>query len=293
MPLALRLRGARRALAAFALMGAFISLTHVSAAAAACEPQKLAAKYPALAGVTIKVGQDGESPPFSTRDPKDFNKIVGLDADLARAVFACAGVPITFVTGSWSGLIPATMAGQIDVMWDTLLYTPERAKRLDFVVYMGAVTGVMAPKGNPRNLKSLDDLCGLKVTAGLGTTQEAQLREASAKCAARAGKPIDIITAPDIPGGIRLVQNGRADAFSTNKALVSSMAEKMPGLFDFAFEIQTGAKIAAGVAKDRKDLQRAILDGLREIAADGRMKKIFEDNHLDFAMARTPEVLTD
>jgi polar amino acid transport system substrate-binding protein len=176
-------------------------------------------------------------------------------------------------------------------MWDTLLYTPERAKRLDFVVYMGAVTGVMTPKGNPKNLKSIDDLCGLKVVAGLGTTQEAQLREASSKCAAK--KPIDIITAPDIPGGIRLVQSGRADAFSTNKALVATMAEKMPGQFDFAFEVQTGAKIAAGVAKNRKDLQRAILDGLQAIAADGRMKKIFEDNHLDFTMARTPEVLTE
>mgnify|MGYP003346463758 CR=1 FL=1 len=69
------------------------------------------------------------------------------------------------------------MAGQIDVMWDTLLYTPERAKRLDFVVYMGAATSVMVPKGNPKALNSIDDLCGLKVVAGLGTTQEAQLRD--------------------------------------------------------------------------------------------------------------------
>lgn len=265
----------------------------VSAAEPACEPARLAAKYPSLKGTTIKVGQDGESPPFSTRDPKDFSKLIGLDADLARAVFACAGIPVTFVTGSWSGLIPATMAGQIDVMWDTLLYTPERAKRLDFVVYMGAVTGVMAPKGNPKNLKSLGDLCGLKVTAGLGTTQEAQLREASGACAAAGKAAIDIITAPDIPSGIRLVQNGRADAFSTNKALVSAMAEKMPGQFDFAFEIQTGAKIAAGVAKNRPELRQVILDGLKALAADGRMKKIFEDNRVDYTAARPPEVLTE
>lgn len=260
---------------------------------AACEPDRLAAKYPSLKGVTVKIGQDGESPPFSTRDPRDFSKLIGLDADLARAVFGCAGIPIAFVTGSWSGLIPATMAGQIDVMWDTLLYTPERAKRLDFVVYMGAVTGVMAPKGNPKKLASLNDLCGLKVTAGLGTTQEAQLREAGAACAAAGKAAIDIVTAPDIPSGIRLVQNGRADAFSTNKALVSAMAERMPGQFDFAFEIETGARIGAGVAKNRPDLRQAILDGLKAIAADGRMKKIFEDNRVDFSTVRAPEALTE
>ncbi len=262
-------------------------------ARAACEPEKLAAKYPSLKGVTVKVGQDGESPPFSTRDPKDFSKLVGLDADLARAVFGCAGIPVTFVTGSWSGLIPATMAGQIDVMWDTLLYTPERAKRLDFVVYMGAVTGVMVPKGNPRKLASLEDLCGLKVTAGLGTTQEVQLREASTACRSAGKAAIDILTAPDIPSGIRLVQNGRADAFSTNKALVGAMAEKMPGVFDFAFEIQTGAKIAAGVAKNRPELRQVILDGLNALTADGRLKKIFADNRVDVSAARPPEVLTE
>src|SRR5258708_32184878 len=75
----------------------------------ACEPAKLAAKYPSLAGRTIKVGQDGESVPFSMRDPKDFSKLIGLDADLAQATFACIGVPMQFVIGTWAGLIPAAM----------------------------------------------------------------------------------------------------------------------------------------------------------------------------------------
>src|SRR5207248_11395271 len=75
----------------------------VHAAEPACGA--LAAKYPSLAGKTLKIGQDGESPPFSFRDSKDFNRLDGLDADLARAVFACLGVPVTFVTGNWSGLI--------------------------------------------------------------------------------------------------------------------------------------------------------------------------------------------
>src|SRR5258708_38195383 len=61
-----------------------------------CEPAKAVAKYPGLAGKTIKIGQDGESVPFSMRDPKDFNKLIGLDADLARAAFACVCVPTDF-----------------------------------------------------------------------------------------------------------------------------------------------------------------------------------------------------
>src|SRR6266403_2170092 len=161
---------------------------------AACEPARLAAKYPGLAGKTIKIGQDGESVPFSMRDPKDFSKLIGLDADLAQATFACIGVPMQFVIGTWAGLIPAAMSGQIDVMWDTLLYTPERAKRMDFVAYMNAATGVVVPKGNPKKIKSLDDLCGMTATASLGTTQEAMLRQAGEKCVAAGKKTVEIIT---------------------------------------------------------------------------------------------------
>jgi polar amino acid transport system substrate-binding protein len=263
----------------------------VHAAAPACAA--IAAKYPSLAGKTLKIGQDGEIPPFSFRDSKDFTKLEGLDADLARAVFACLGVPVTFVTGNWSGLIPALIASQIDVMWDTLLYTPERAKRIDFVVYMGAATGVMVLKGNPKGFKSLDDLCGVRVTAGLGTTQEAQLHDASLKCVTLGKRVIQIVPAPDISGSIRLVQNGRVDAFSTNKALVSSVTEKMPGLFDFAFDIQTASKIAVGVAKNRAELRSAILEALQAIAASGEMKRIFDANRVDYGLALRPEVLAE
>src|SRR3984957_5235682 len=159
-----------------------------------CEPAKAVEKYPGLAGKTIKIGQDGESVPFSMRDPKDFNHLIGLDADLARATFACVGVPIEFKTGAWSGLIPATMSGQVDLMWDTLLYTPERAKKMDFVAYMNSATAIIVPKGNPKKIKAVDDLCGLTGTTNLGTTQEAMLRAGSDKCVAAGKKPIDIIT---------------------------------------------------------------------------------------------------
>ena len=130
-----------------------------------CEPDKLATKYPGLAGKTIRIGQDGESPPYSYRDPNNFDNLIGLDADMARAAFACIGVPVEFKTGAWSGLLPAVIAGQLDVMWDTLYYTPERAKSVDFVSYMIAATGGLVAKGNPKSIKSLDDVCGKRATA--------------------------------------------------------------------------------------------------------------------------------
>jgi polar amino acid transport system substrate-binding protein len=286
LPISLR----SAACAAFLLAS---SLCGARADEVACEPAKLATKYPGLVGKTIKIGQDGESVPFSMRDPKDFSKLIGLDADLAEATFACIGVPMQFVVGTWSGLIPAAMSGQVDLMWDTLLYTPERAKKLDFVVYMNAATGMLVAKGNPKNIHALGDLCGLTATTTLGTTQEAMLRDASSKCVA-AGKPaVNIITSTDMPSGMRLVQNARADLVSVNKFVGDSMVAANPTTIESAFDVVTGAKIAVGTAKGNPDLVKALRDGLAAIRASGAEKAIYDRYHVDYSLTTEPATLTE
>ncbi len=275
-----------------ALVAGLICVAAAGSARAACEPAKLATKYPALAGRTITVGQDGESPPFSFRDPADFNHLIGLDADMARAVFACAGVPMTFTTGKLVRPDPRGMTGRIDVVWDTLLYTPERAKRLDFVSYMNAATGMIVAKGNPKHVHALGDLCGLRGSATLGTTQEAMLRDAGKTCIA-AGKPdVDVIISPDIPSGLRLVQNGRADVLATNKFLGDTMAAANSSSVEMAFGVTTGAKIAAATAKGNPDLVRAMADGLATLEEDGTLRTLFDRYHVDYGLEMKPKVLT-
>ena len=260
---------------------------------AACEPAKLAVKYPSLVGKTIKIGQDGESVPFSMRDSKDFSKLIGLDADLAQATFACIGVPMQFVIGTWAGLIPAAMSGQIDVMWDTLLYTPERAKKLDFVVYMNAATGMLVAKGNPKNIHAVGDLCALTATTTLGTTQEAMLRDVSSKCVATGKPAVNIITSTDMPSGLRLVQNARADLAAVNKFVGDSMVAANPTTVESAFDVITGAKIAVGTAKGNPDLVKALRDGLAAIRASGAEKAIYDRYHVDYSLTTEPVTLTE
>ena len=272
---------------------AISSLCSAKAEDAACEPAKLASKYPGLVGKTIKVGQDGESVPFSMRDPKDFSKLIGLDADLAQATFACIGVPMQFQVGTWAGLIPAAMAGQVDVMWDTLLYTPERAKKLDFVVYMNAATGMLVAKGNPKNIHTLSDLCGLTSTTTLGTTQEAMLRDVSSKCVAASKPAVNIITSTDMPSGLRLVQNARADLVSVNKFVGDGMVAANPTTVESAFDVVTGAKIAVGTAKGNPDLVKALREGLAAIRASGAEKAIYDRYHVDYSLTTEPVALTE
>jgi polar amino acid transport system substrate-binding protein len=273
-----------------------IVLTSASVAARAdevrpCEPEKVATRYPGLAGKTIKVGEDGVSLPFNFRDPNNPDHIIGSDADLARAAFKCIGVPLEFVTGTWSGLLPAVAGGRIDIMWDVLYYTPERAKMVDFVLYSTMADRAITHKGNPKNLHSLDDLCGIKGLAGLGTIEIVLLQNISDKCVA-AGKPaMDLNTFQDRSQAWQMIETERVDVMLTNAVIAQAIAEQKP-LLEAGFSFLPGIKVGVAVAKGQTELARALADAILAIQANGEMAKIYEQYKLDPAWIRSPSILT-
>ncbi|MCP4327905.1 MAG: ABC transporter substrate-binding protein [Alphaproteobacteria bacterium] len=258
-----------------------------------CEPDKVAEKYPAIAGKLLKIGADPTTPPYVFRDGDDFNKIIGYDADLARAVFECAGVEVEFQLGGWSGLLPALVAGQIDVMWDTLYYTAERAAEVDYVVYMQAGTGAMTQKGNPKNIMSLEDACGSVFSVGLGTVEEAAMRDQSKECTDLNKDPVEIMTYPDVAAGFRQVQNERADIMLSDLSLLTKHSLDNPGVYEIAFKILTGFKIGVAVVNDANDLLAAVSDGLEIMEANGTKHELFIKYQMDPDLTLPTEILRD
>ena len=280
---------------AVVLSSSAVMLGPVPAARAAdppkCEPEKLATKYPSLVGKKVVIGQDGESPPYSFRDPKNFNNIIGADADMVRAAFKCIGGQFEFKLGGWSGLLPAVIAGQADVMWDNLYFTTERAKQVDYVVYMIAGTGALVKKGNPKKITGMDSVCGLTATAGLGTVEEAAFRDQSKKCVAEGKAEINIFTAPDIPASTRLMQTGRADLFMNDLALIDILATDSNGQLERAVKIVSNFKIGVAIKKGRDDLVTALHDGLIIVQNDGTQKALYEKYKIDPSLAVPSEIL--
>jgi polar amino acid transport system substrate-binding protein len=255
-----------------------------------CEPEKLAQKYPQLAGKTLKIGVDPQSPPYSMRDAKDFDKIIGVDADLARAVLDCAGAKYTFFIGGWSGLMPALLAGQIDVFWNNLYYTPERGKQANYVMYMNASTGTLTQPGNPSKLTGMGDLCGKTVAYGLGAVEEAMIKKQNDACKA-AGKPaVTTMTYPDLASGMRLIESKRADVMLHDQALVRGIAKSNPAAFGNAFKELNGFNIGVAVRKKDSDLLKAIDDGLRVIQASGKQNEIFVKYGVDTDLQLKAEI---
>jgi polar amino acid transport system substrate-binding protein len=263
-----------------------------AAAAPACEPDKVAQKYPDLAGKTLVVEQDGQSPPFTYRDTADPDKIIGFDADYVRAVMQCIGVKFEFKLGAWSGLLPALVAGQADLMWSNLYYSAERAKTVNFVTYLQAASAGLVQKGNPKKLKSVDDFCGVRGAAGLGTVEYTQLQDLSKKCTDAGKAAIEIVTFPDAPAGARLVANDRADVLLGDLTLAGQFVSQMPDKVEIGFRIPSGFKIAAAVPKSRQQLLDAIHEAVQVMQSNGTQAKLQETYHIDPSLFEPTQVLT-
>lgn len=79
---------------------------------------------------TLRVGVAPEQPPLVFRDGE---RIVGLEADNARAVGEITNRDVRLLAMPSAELIPALEQGRIDVIMSGMAVTPERAARVRFV----------------------------------------------------------------------------------------------------------------------------------------------------------------
>jgi polar amino acid transport system substrate-binding protein len=115
--------------------------------------------------------------PSDTKCPSDAlttAEMQGFDVDVAIAVGKALGVETCFATPGWDTLTAGNWADKWDMSVGSMTITKDRLKVLDFSVpyyYTPAVVAVLADSG----FKSLDDLAGKAICAGVSTTYETWL----------------------------------------------------------------------------------------------------------------------
>ncbi|MEO0796572.1 MAG: transporter substrate-binding domain-containing protein [Verrucomicrobiota bacterium] len=77
----------------------------------------------------LRVGINPEQPPLIFIQN---NRIMGLEADLARAFAKDLGVPLNFVVMEFEELIPALVAGKIDIIMSGMSETEVRSIKINF-----------------------------------------------------------------------------------------------------------------------------------------------------------------
>lgn len=91
----------------------------------------------------LAVGTSGNQPPMIATTKK--GEIIGLDADIARAMADAMGVKVKFVPMSFAELLPALEAKKVDMVLSGMTITPQRNQKVAFVgPYYVSGKGILA-----------------------------------------------------------------------------------------------------------------------------------------------------
>ena len=158
---------------------------------------------------TITVAADASYPPNEFVGP-DGKTVVGMDADLMKALGAVMGLKVNIVNQTFDSIIPGLAAGKYDVGASSFTDTKEREKTVDFVDYFIAGESFFTKASGGANISGIADICGKTVAVEKGTTEEADAQTQSGKCK-KDGKPaVTVLSFPDQNGANLALSSGRA-----------------------------------------------------------------------------------
>ena len=167
----------------------------------------------------------------------DGKTVIGMDADLAKAVAELMGLKATVQNIPFDSIIPGLAAGKYDLGMSSFTDTKEREQTVDFVTYATAGTSFYVLADGGPDIGSLDDLCGHKVGVEKGTTQQDDSTAQSKKCT-DAGKPaVDVSVFPDQNGVNLALSSGRVEVAMADTPVAAYAAEKSDGKFKLSGEL--------------------------------------------------------
>lgn len=180
---------------------------------AIAEDPAIAAKLPAdirAAGV-VRVASGVSFPPMEYFDT-DNKTVIGLDADLGKALGEVLGVKFEFQNTNFDGIIGGLKAGRYDLGLTSMIDKKERQTDVDFVDYLNSGITFMTTKANPKKLTDKLDLCGMKVAVEKSATGDIVGDDISAECTAAGKKALKELPFPDQASAVQALKSDRADA---------------------------------------------------------------------------------
>ncbi len=205
----------------------------------------------------------------------DGKTVIGMDADLAKAIADVMGLKATVVNAPFDSIIPGLAAGKYDLGMSSFTDTLDREKTVDFVTYATAGTGFYVNADGGPDIGSLADLCGHTVAAETGTTQVDDSKAQSQKCTA-AGKPAVTVQALPDQNAVNLaLSSGRAEVAMADQPVAAYAVKQSDGKFKTSGTSYGNAPYGIAMSKN-SGLAQPVLAAVKSLMADGTYKQILD-----------------
>jgi polar amino acid transport system substrate-binding protein len=172
----------------------------------------------------------------ATYAPNEFIKpgtstVVGMDADLAKAIFGALNLKVTITNETFDGIIPGIQDGKYDVGMSSFTDEKSREKVVDFVDYFKAGTSFYENASGGPPVTGLSSLCGLKVSVEKGTTEQTDAMKQSKKCTSAGKSAVTVDTYNDQNGANLAISSGHDQIGMADSPVASYQVKQSNGQF--------------------------------------------------------------
>ncbi|MGV8876492.1 MAG: ABC transporter substrate-binding protein [Rhodoglobus sp.] len=220
-------------------------------------------------------------PPFVAYGDND--KIIGVDVDMVAALSAKLGIPFEINHQVFESVIPSLQSDRHDVIMMGMNDSQERQGTLNFVEEIKAGFAIVVEKGNPENITTLMDLCGLSVSTQKSTVQAQLLEDLEGDCIAAGFEGIDVQGLPVAQDSQTALRAGRVQAYVVD-APVAAFTVATAGDGEF-FDMIADPKNPQGfnpvytgfaLLKDRTELTDALQAAMQALMDEGIYQSILD-----------------
>ncbi|MBS4191160.1 transporter substrate-binding domain-containing protein [Bacillus sp. FJAT-49705] len=219
----------------------------------------------------LTMGTSADYAPFEYIDTAKGDEIIGVDADIAKAVAEKLGYEVKFQDMDFGGLIQALQSGQVDFVMSAMSATKDRKKSVDFSeTYYTSKHIIVSQKDS--GIKSVEDLSKKKVGVQLGSIQEEKAKKLA--------KEVDMTVENRnrIPEIIQEIKAGRFDAAVIEDTVAKGYLDNNPDLEGFTIEDADGG-YAIAFPKNSKlteEFNKVLKEMIDNGEIDAIIKKWFE-----------------
>ncbi len=221
---------------------------------------------------TLDVAADATYAPNEFIAPNG-HTVVGMDADLARALGQVMGLRVNVINATFDTIIPGLASGKYDLGMSSFTDTLDRQKTVDFVTYYSAGTSFYVKTSGGPHIGSLADLCGHSVAVEKGTTQQEDAQGQATKCKA-AGKPAVTVQVYNDQNAANLaLSSGRAQIAMADSPVAEYQVKKSGGTFRLTGSPYGTAPYGVAIPK-HSGMTTPVLAAVKHLIANGTYLRI-------------------
>jgi len=206
----------------------------------------------------LRLVTSGDYPPFNFYQGQ---RLVGYEVDVAEAVAAKLGLRIEWKVLPFDSLITSVRQDRADAAIASHAYTEQRAQSVAFTAPHYCTGGQLVSRGTRPLAKN--ELAGKVVAAEIGSTY--------AEAAGKLPGVKEVKLFPKTTDALSAFLSGRVDAWVTDRFVAKTAAEKNAAAGLQRGELLFTERISMILPKDHPQLQQALDETMRALAADGTL----------------------